>query len=181
MSKSHSNKAHKHDHEPVDDHLAEEMAADDVASDLEQILEERNDLLDQLLRARADFQNFRKRTQQEKGLLQQFATEGLVSDLLPVLDNFERTIAALESGASLESLMEGVKAVDRQLRSVLESQRLVRVPSVGSLFDPEQHEAIESEETLEVPEGTITAELSGGYKMADKVIRPARVRVAKKP
>ncbi len=81
----------------------------------------------------------------------------------------------------MESVVEGVKAVDRQLRSALERRNVMRIPAHGEAFDPDLHEAIATDETEEHPEGTITGEIEPGYRMADKVIRPARVRVSKKP
>lgn len=153
----------------------------DLVAELQKVNEERASLQDQLLRTMAEMQNFRKRMQQEKLQLQQFATEGLVRELLPILDNFERTIAAAESGATRETIIEGVKAVDRQLRTALESKQVIRIAAIGGVFDPELHEAIATEDSHELPEGTITQEIEPGYRMSDKVIRPARVRVAKKP
>lgn len=129
----------------------------------------------------ADMQNFRRRVQQEKEETRKYATESLVAELLPVLDNFERTLVAVESGASMETLVEGVKMVDKQLRSILERANLQKIASQGEQFDPEHHEAVALEETNEHPEGTVIEELQSGYKIAEKVIRPARVRIAKKP
>ena len=138
-------------------------------------------LRDQLMRSVADFQNFRKRTESEKLTLRQFANERFAVDLLPVLDNFERTFAALQAGSSQESIMGGIQAVERQLRSVLEAHNVVRIASHGSPFDPELHEAVAMEPSEEHPENTVTQELQPGYKMADRVIRPAHVRVSTKP
>ncbi|MFY9234660.1 MAG: nucleotide exchange factor GrpE [Fimbriimonadaceae bacterium] len=141
---------------------------------------ERDQAQDQLLRTMADLQNFRKRAEQERNQLRQFATEQLVHDLLPVLDNFERTLAAIQSGASTEAIGEGVGVIERQLRSVLESRQVQRLKTVGQPFDPEIHEALGSIETEDFPEGTVAEDVEPGYKMGDKVIRPARVRVAKR-
>ncbi|MHB8635351.1 MAG: nucleotide exchange factor GrpE [Fimbriimonadaceae bacterium] len=142
--------------------------------------DDRDQLRDQLMRSVADFQNFRKRNEADKALTRQFANEKLVLELLPVLDNFERTFAALQSGSSLESIMGGIQAVDRQLRAVLESYNVVRIPAHGEAFDPEIHEAVATDPSDEHPENTVLQELEPGYKMADKVIRPARVRVSTK-
>lgn len=161
--------------ESVEKDLTEIMLA------VQQVSDERDRLQDQLLRTMADFQNFRKRQEDQRRQLEQFATERLVSSLLPVLDNFERALASVDAGAKPESIIEGLKAVDRQFRSVLEGQNVTRIPSVGEAFDPEFHEALATEDTDEYPENTIMGELEPGYKMGDKVIRPARVRVAKKP
>jgi molecular chaperone GrpE len=160
-----------------------QLPADEALDDRDQILveltAERDRLNDQLLRSMADLQNFRKRAQQREGEIRQYAAEGVVQDLLPVLDNFERTIKAAESGASLESLLEGVNAIARQFRSVLDAQNVSKIPTVGQQFDPELHEAVASEPSEEHEEGAITEELSAGYRMREKVIRPARVKVAR--
>lgn len=179
----------KNGNHPLDDQPIAEVSETDeprmptlaeLVDEVEKLRAERADLTDQLLRSHADFQNFRKRTQAEKTQLQQFAAESLILDLIPVLDNFERTVAAIESGATPEAVIEGVRAVDRQFRGVLEARKLSRVPSVGTHFDPEMHEALGMDESEEHEEGTVTVEVEGGYRLADKVIRPARVRVAKK-
>ena len=173
----------------------EEELADVVAEDLEalyqeiqQLTSERDDAKEQVLRTLADlqnyqrdFQNYRKRNQQEMALFRQMATEQFVAELLPVLDNFERTIAHVEAGATVESLVGGIKAVERQLRSALESQNVRRIESVGAPFDPELHEALGTEPSAEFPDETVVVEIEPGYKMGEKVIRPARVKVAKNP
>nr|HWA82167.1 nucleotide exchange factor GrpE [Fimbriimonadaceae bacterium] len=127
------------------------------------------------------FQNYRKRQEEQRKQLETFATERLVRALLPVLDNFERALASLGAGATAESIDEGLKAVDRQLRQVLEGQNVTRIPSVGQPFDPEVHEALALEPSEEHEDNTVIGELEAGYKMGDRVIRPARVRVARKP
>lgn len=139
---------------------------------------ELNQTKDQLLRTMADFQNFRKRNQEQASQLRQFATENLVTALLPVLDNFERTVAHIQQGATLEQAQAGVQAVERQLRSVLEGQNVRRIESVGKEFDPEIHEAIGMEPSEEHDFNTVIVEVEPGYKMGDKIIRPARVKVA---
>ena len=172
------------DADQAEDHgrrAKEDPTQEDLAELLAKVTEERDSLRDQLLRTMADMQNFRKRTMAEKAQLQQFANEQLVRELLPVLDNFERTLAAVERGATIESLVEGVKMVDRQLRTVLESKQVTRIDASGAVFDPDLHEAIATYATDELPEGTITGEIEAGYKMSDRVIRPAKVQVAKKP
>jgi molecular chaperone GrpE len=166
-----------------------EVVAEDLAAlydEIEKLTLERDEAKDQVLRTLADlqnyqrdFQNYRKRNQQEMAQFRLLATEQLVSDMLPVLDNFERTIAHVEAGATVESLVGGIKAVERQLRSVLESQNVRRIQSVGAPFDPELHEALGTETSTEHPDDTIVTEIEPGYKMGEKVIRPARVKVAK--
>lgn len=146
---------------------------------LQQLAAERDQLKDQALRAMADFQNFRKRVQAEREREAQFATERLVTALLPVLDNFERTVASVRSGASLDALAEGVGAVEKQLRGVLEGQKVTRLGEVGEPFDPNFHEALGTVATDELPEDSIAEVLESGYRMGDRVIRAAKVRVAK--
>ena len=131
------------------------------------------------LRAIADFQNFRRRNQQDMAAFRQLATENFVSELLPVLDNFERTVEHLNAGVDPEKMLAGVGAVERQLRSVLESQNVKRIPTIGEPFDPEFHEAVGMEASEEHDDDIVTAELEPGYKIGSKVIRPARVKVAK--
>jgi len=143
--------------------------------------DERDQMKDQLLRTMADFQNFRKRVLDEKKLLEERANERFVTALLPVLDNFERSLASIESGASLESVTEGIKAIDRQFKSVLDSQKVVRIASIGQPFDPDLHEALATVDSADHPDGTIVDEIEAGYRVNDRVIRPARVRVSKKP
>ncbi len=152
----------------------------DMMSAVQKAVDERNMLQDQLLRTMADFQNFRKRQEDQRRVLEQFATERMVRALLPVIDNFERALASFDTGAKAESIVEGLKAVDRQFRQVLEGQNVSRIPSVGQQFDPEIHEAIAMEPSEEHEEDTVVGEVEPGYKMGDRVLRPARVRVAKR-
>ena len=168
--------------------LGDVVAADleTLYDEIEKLTSERDEAKDQVLRTLADlqnyqrdFQNFRKRNQQEMATFRLMATENFVGDLLPVLDNFERTIAHVKAGATVESLIEGIKAVERQLRSVLESQSVRRIQSVGQPFDPELHEALGTEPSEEHPDETVIHEIEPGYKMGEKVIRPARVKVVK--
>jgi molecular chaperone GrpE len=164
--------------EPVTE--LQETGLSELEEALSKIRQERDDLQDQLLRTMAEFQNYRKRTMQEMEQSRAYAAERLVGELLPVVDNFERTIRAAESGASIDSILEGVRGVDRQIRAVLDSQNVSRIPSVGQHFDPEFHEAIAMEHSEEHEEGMIIHELESGYRIADRVIRPARVKVAKR-
>lgn len=152
-----------------------------LMSAVQKAIDERNQLQDQLLRTMADFQNYRKRQEDQRKQLEMFATERLVRALLPVLDNFERALTSFSAGASPESIDEGLKAIDRQLRQILEGQNVTRIPALGQIFDPEVHEALALEPSEEHEDNTVIGELEPGYKMGEKVIRPARVRVARKP
>jgi molecular chaperone GrpE len=159
---------------------AEQDPIEIFKSRLAELEAERDQLRDQLLRTLADAQNARKRFDNERQQLQKYAAEGIIRDLLPVLDNFQRAISAIENGGDLDGLLEGVKMIDKQIRGVLESKGVKPVKSVGEKFDPEMHEAIGTDPASEEfePE-TVTVELEAGYWLGDRVIRPARVRVAR--
>lgn len=166
--------------DPLDDLSDPDNPDANADTDLTEVLtQELNELKEQLLRTMADFQNFRKRAQQDKLFTQKMATEDLIRDLIPVLDNFDRTVMAAEQGATVESLTEGVRMVHRQMLNVLLQRNLERIKTVGEPFDPEFHEAIATEPSSDVEEGTILFELEPGYRMGDRTIRPARVRVAR--
>lgn len=162
-----------------------DASAEQVAEDLDvldtevsKLTEEKAQIHDQLLRTMADFQNFRKRTQQEQGLIRQYATESLIMTLLPVMDNFERTVAAAEKGAPIESLITGVKATEKQFRFIIEQQGVSKIQCVGQPYDSDLHEAIGTVDS-DKPSETVIEEVEPGYKMGDKVIRHSKVRVAK--
>ena len=130
------------------------------------------------LRVQADFDNFRRRTQKEKEELAQYATSKLVTELLPVLDNFERALATAPASADSEAFTKGVNMIFRQLDGVLKSQGLTAMESVGQPFNPEYHQAIMQVESEEHEEGIVTEEVQKGYLLKDKVLRPAMVKVS---
>ncbi len=154
--------------------------ADGVENEIGLLNDELNQVKDHLLRTLADFQNFRKRAQQEKLATQKFATESLIQDLLPVLDNFERTNQAAAQGATTDSLLTGVQMVHKQLLNALERRDLKRISVLGAVFNAELHEAVGTEITDEYPEDHVCEEIEAGYRIGDHTIRPARVKVAKK-
>jgi len=155
-----------------------EIDLNKVSDLIQNLTKERDQMNEQMLRTMADFQNFRKRTQQEQAMIRQYATENLVMSLLPVLDNFERTVAAAERGATIESMVNGVRAVEKQLRFLVEQQNVTRIESLGAPFDANLHEALGTVATNDYPVDTVVDEIEPGYRMGDKVIRPAKVRVA---
>lgn len=143
-------------------------------------LDERDRMRDQILRAMAEVQNQRKRLANEREAMRQFILEELMSGMIPVLDNLERSLAAAQAGASLESLQEGVRGVEKQFRTVLESFHVRRIEAKGQPFDPNLHEAVGTVETAELPEGTVVEEIETGYTIREGVLRPAKVQVAKR-
>jgi len=134
---------------------------------------------DRLLRATADFDNFKKRAAREKQDAIRFANESLIEKLIPVIDHFDM---ALQAGAgSPESFQSGVAMISQQLKKVLLDAGLEEIDAAGQPFDPNWQEAVSQKETTDVPEGHVAQQLRKGYKLRDRLVRPATVVVAKKP
>jgi len=172
---------------PVEDTSAEE-GRDDMDSDIEALKQEieelrksAEDTQNSYMRVLADFDNYRKRQREEVSRLSDLAREQLLLRLLPIVDNFDRSVEAAEAEHSYDSLVEGVSLTLRQMREMLEKEGLEPIKAVGQEFDPEFHEALMRVETDEYPENTVLDELEKGYTLNGKVIRPARVRVAVSP
>jgi molecular chaperone GrpE len=136
---------------------------------------------DQLLRTAADFDNFRKRSRREVADAERRGREELLKELLPIFDNLERAVSHAETASDVKSLADGIGMVMRQFTDTLGRLGIERVASVGNAFDPAQHEAIQQLETAAHPPGTVAAEVQAGYKLGDRLIRPALVVVAKAP
>lgn len=153
----------------------EDMAV--LQKQLEEQTARADDYYSRLARLQADYENFRRRTRQEKEDLYKYASEQLVVRLLPVLDNFDRALAA--EGESLQDFKSGVEMIYRQLQDVLSEEGVTAIPAVGESFDPAKHEAVLREDSTEYPENMIIEEFRRGYALKDKVIRPSMVKVAK--
>ncbi|MCY7486957.1 MULTISPECIES: nucleotide exchange factor GrpE [Paenibacillus] len=130
------------------------------------------------LRAQADFDNFRRRTLKEKEDFAKYASAKLVTELLPVLDNFERALATEQASSEAESFIKGVDMIFRQLGQVLEQEGVKPMEAVGQPFNPEFHQAVMTVDTDEFEEGVVVEELQKGYMLKDKVLRPAMVKVS---
>lgn len=142
-------------------------------------LQEKYDTLNQqYLRLAADFENFRKRQEQERENLLKFGTENALKKLIEVLDNFERGKKALEKVEDCEKVKESFDLVHKQVVDALTKMGLETIETEGKEFDPNFHDAVMQTPTSEQPEHTIINELQKGYKMGDKVLRPALVNVA---
>lgn len=153
--------------------------ADTIQADLEQAQAQAAEYLDSLRRLKAEFENFRKRMLREQSEFIKFASQGLILELLPVVDNFERALEHNAEGGHLEEYRKGLSLVRAQLLEALAKEGLSVIDSVGQPFDPHRHEAVMQEESDEFPEGTVVRELEKGYVLKDRVIRPAKVTVAK--
>ncbi len=136
---------------------------------------------DRLLRLQAEFENYRKRVNRERGEFIRYALEDLICDLLPVVDNFERAIASAHQHDNSHALLQGVEMVYKQVRDILAKRGLERIETLGKKFDPREHEAVMQVESEEHPDNTVIEESLAGYKLKNKVIRPAMVKVSQKP
>jgi molecular chaperone GrpE len=130
-------------------------------------------------RTAADYANFKRRTEQEREQLIGLANDVLLSKLLVVVDDFDRAIANMPDELRNLSWVEGIAAIDRKLDSLLESEGLSPIEAVGKPFDPHEHEAVVQEDRSDVADGTVVAELQRGYRLRDRVLRPAMVAVAR--
>jgi len=162
--------------------LAEELAGESEAERLLTHLEaELAEAREAHLRAVADLQNFRRRSAEERAVQLQFAHEQLILELLPLLDNFERATGCEVDGAAAQNLLRGVCMVQQQFHDILERFGVQRMVTTDQLFDPAKHDAVERVETNEVCEGTVVGEITPGYLLNGRVIRPAKVKVAVEP
>lgn len=170
----------------VEDNVPQEAGAEGVPAEgsdlaeLQRLLAEQTtraqDYYDRLLRLQADFENFRRRTRQEKDDYYKYASEQLVIALLPVLDNFGLALAA--EGDSIEGFKAGVEMIYKQLLDVLATEGVTPIQAVGEPFDPTRHEAVAQDDSGEHPANTVVEEFRRGYFLRDKVIRPSMVKVA---
>lgn len=163
--------------EPLEEQdTAPTEAVESVATDEVALLRARNE---QLLRTAADFENYKRRHQREKEDWAKYAGQQVVSSLLPVIDNFERALQTELKAEELESFVEGVRMIHRQLIDVLGKAGVEVIQAVGEPFNPEFHDAIMSEVSDEVPDETVLAEFQKGYIMHGRLLRPAVVKVSK--
>ena len=149
-----------------------------TAEELERTKQERDQLTDRLARLHAEFDNARKRETRERADFRDFAIAGAIEQFLPVLDNFN---LALKSGGSAEQLRQGVELIVKQMEEVLRSLNVLPVESVGAQFDPRVHEALESVERQDLPDQQVLDEVRRGYRIKERLLRPALVRIASNP
>jgi molecular chaperone GrpE len=147
---------------------------DQLQTEYEQVKKERDGLIDRLARLQAEFENARKRAEKEKADFRDYATGLVVEQFLPVLDNFE---LALKSTGTTEQLKAGVELIVKQMEEILRGFQVQPVPTVGQEFDPRHHEAMGSVEREDMPDQHVAEEIRKGYKLREKLLRPALVRV----
>jgi molecular chaperone GrpE len=152
-----------------------------VGVELERLRADAERFRDMALRGQADFDNYRKRAAREKEEAVKFANMGLVERFLPILDNFELGLLSARSTEGAAQVVMGFEMVGRQLQDVLTQCGVEVVAGEGSDFDPNLHEAVQQEESLDVPEGRVLRVLRKGYRMKERLVRPAMVVVSKAP
>ncbi|HXU39579.1 MAG TPA: nucleotide exchange factor GrpE [Blastocatellia bacterium] len=153
-----------------------------LRSQVDVLMSERASLYDKLLRRQAEFENYRKRVERERAELYQHGREDVLLQFLPVVDNFERALSSLEeSEGDAEALRRGVELIHKQFSDALTKLGLETVEAVGHTFDPHVHEAVTTEATDKHKENTVIEEFQRGYKIGDRLLRPAKVKVASTP
>lgn len=149
-----------------------------LQSEVDRLKQERDQSVERLARLQAEFENARKRDSRERADFRDFAVSGAVEQFLPVLDNFQ---LALKSSGSLEQLRSGLELVVKQMEEVLRSLNVQPVEAVGARFDPRVHEALESVDRTDLPDHQVLDEVRRGYRIRDRLLRPALVRVVNNP
>jgi len=155
-----------------------EAVATHLQGEIDRLKGERDQLVDRLARLQAEFENARKREARERADFRDFAVSGAVEQFLPVLDNFQ---LALGSAGSVEQLRAGIELIVKQMEDVLRALNVQPVESVGARFDPRVHEALESVDRNDLPDHQVLEEVRRGYRIRDRLLRPALVRIVNNP
>jgi molecular chaperone GrpE len=154
--------------------LVEEPAADAAADALAELKVERDQLLDRLARLQAEFDNARKRQEREKQEFRDYATGSVVEQFLPVIDNFSLALAA---NGTAEQMRTGVELIVKQMDETLRQLNVQAVPTIGQQFDPRVHEALGTVERDDLPDHSVAEEIRKGYRIRERLLRPAMVRI----
>jgi molecular chaperone GrpE len=187
MSKEHNKKEDKEEDKQLDleenqQPDAEEQMISIPKAEYEQLQLSRNnaaEALEKMLRIRADFENSRKRLERDKTDFIKYANDQIISQLIPFVDDFKRAFAAADQTKDFEVLHRGVEMILKHLIELLKQKGVTEIEAVGKKFDPAFHEAMLQVETDEHPENTIVEEFQKGYLLNDRVLRAAKVKVAK--
>lgn len=159
--------------ESRDDQSNENEGEDEVSVLKDELEAEQN----KYLRLLADYDNFKRRTQKDREISAKFRSQSLLTDLLPVLDNFERALAVEAKSEDAVSIMKGVEMVQKSLLEAVKREGLEEIPAVGEPFDPNFHQAVMQEKDDDAEPGTVLQELQKGYTLKGRVLRPAMVKV----
>ena len=166
--------------QPLDEEPTEQAPAD-LEAQLEEALREKEQFRNLALRGQADLANYKRRVEEERLDLQQRLKSQMVLKLLDVADDFERALAHVPAEDTQESWVEGITLIGQKVWSMLEAESVARIEAMNQPFDPWEHEAVFHQETSDFPEGQVVQVFRQGYRLKDKVIRPAQVVVAKRP
>ena len=162
--------------EALNDQDPQQQQDETQPDQLEELRRERDALQDRLLRTAAEFDNYRKRLDRERRDLADHTAGEVIKDLLPIIDNLERALQASEQD---DPLRKGVELIHKQMLEMLRKRGVTPIEALGADFDPNVHEAVTHEESDQHREGEVMEELQRGYKVADRLLRPAMVKVAK--
>jgi len=158
--------------------LVEDPPAGPSAEEFAALKAERDQLVDRLARLQAEFDNARKRQEREKQEFRDYATGNVIEQFLPVVDNFA---LALNANATAEQMRTGVELIVKQMDEVLKGLNVQAVPTVGQQFDPRVHEALGTVERDDLPDHSVLDEIRKGYKIRERLLRPAMVRIVSNP
>lgn len=150
----------------------------DAAAELQR---ERDALQDRLLRTAAEFDNYRRRMDRERRELSEYAAADVLTELLPIVDNFERALQAPGGGSEFEAFRKGIELIHKQMVDLLRKRGVRPIEALGADFDPNFHQAVIHEDSEAHREGEVMQELQRGYMLGDRLLRPAMVKVAKRP
>jgi molecular chaperone GrpE len=164
--------------QPETENPSDKAASATADNELETLRRERDEIYDRLLRKTAEFDNYRKRIDKERRDQAEWAAADVIADVLNAVDDFERALA-VEAPPEAEAYKAGVELIHRQLGEVLRRRGVTTFDSLGVDFDPHLHQAVAYEETPGAREGEVIGELRKGYRLGDRLLRPALVRVAK--
>lgn len=179
--------------EPVKDQnneiTEEELPAEDIQEGDQDIIRIQEELelarsenaaaADMMLRLAAEMDNYKKRVDKERQSLIKYGSQGILQELLPILDNFERAIESANKSKDFDSFLEGVGMIFKQMSAALERKGISTIDAIGETFDPNIHEAVMQVASDKYSENTVVEELQKGYVLHDRVIRPAMVAVSK--
>ncbi|HWT46624.1 MAG TPA: nucleotide exchange factor GrpE [Vicinamibacterales bacterium] len=160
------------------DDAAEADATAATATDTSELQKQRDDLYDRLLRTSAEFDNYRKRIERERQQTTESAAAGVILDLLPLVDDFERALSA-EHATDPDAYRQGIELIHKQLMEILTRRGVHPIEAVGGLFDPHFHQAVVYEPAEGRPDGEVVEQFRRGYMLGDRLLRPAMVKVAK--
>lgn len=172
---------HNHDHKPEEIKKNKILLTAEEYKSLEDKAKKSDEYFDSLLRLQADFENYKKRIEKDKIEFIKFANEEIIAEILRILDDFERAVEAGKTKHDFDVLYKGIEMIHKDFKEFLKQKGLKEMEAKGKPFNPEEHEAMMQEETDKHPEDHVVEELQKGYTLNGRVIRTAKVKVAKKP